>query len=257
MRTGTTPLNVRSSARVPAILLMVLFVALLLAPAGPAVAQPGGSSPPATVPPIDDETRDLLRDIFGSDSTDADSEAISSSFTSDEFGFTVSYSSPWSYDGWWTLEGLTTHYLSLQGTQSGIYISGWDWPGEATVREYVAWWADPAYIEEWMPGGEALRFTATETTGAVVHISAPTEDYPEPWVYVTELHLAGSYAIEVIFFSPISEFTEAYEAAVGVITANDELLFDMFGLEEIEAMLPATGAFTSPRTGARRTVAAA
>jgi hypothetical protein len=98
MRTGTTPLNVRSSARVPAILLMVLFVALLLAPAGPAVAQPGGSSPPATVPPIDDETSDLLRDIFGSDSTDADTEAISSSFTSDEFGFTVSYSSPWSYD---------------------------------------------------------------------------------------------------------------------------------------------------------------
>lgn len=246
MRTGLSTITHRHHGRFLTILIVFLLVVLLpLSPSALAALQRGdtGENP---VPTIDDDTREWIEDILtGSGPTPEDDDANAtatddaiSSFTSHEFGFEVSFAGPWSYLGSWTDNDQTTHHLTSDEVVVDLYVGGWEWTGEITVLDQVVWWSDPGFIADWSPGAQALPYTATATDGAVVYVYPPTEEFPETWIYVKEVHVVDPYAIEVTLIAPLADFPDAYESVMEMVSVDGTPLLGMFTLDEIEQMLP-------------------
>lgn len=231
-------------------LLAVLMLAVMLAPEVSAGMQKLPESRDDSTPIIlDEELRDKINsmprqnDEQGHDDTgtlgipEAD-ERTGGEIVDAEFGFTVEFPGPWSHTGTYDEEGVTTEYLEIRGEQGGIYVTAYEWTGDYTVREYIEWWATSEYTESWLPGGEALRYLSSGPQGAVIHISEPTEEYPERWVYVTELHEFDDFVVEIVHFAPVSFFEESYTSVAGNLTADGRPVLGLFTYEEIVALLP-------------------
>ena len=226
---------------------VVLAAMLLVAQVMTVSAQKGGigaspTSPEGTPGPMQELDPSALEGLGGllEPREEGGNERAPGQIVNNEYGYTIDYQSPWESYGTWDRNGFEQEYLFDPATDAWLSVTAWEWTGGFTVQDTIAWWASPENIADWMPDAQVLKVRTGDTTGAVVFFHPATAEYPNPWLYVSELHVHDGYAVEITFSSTVPDFNDAYPATGTSVTVNAVPAVGIFTMDEILATLPAS-----------------
>lgn len=239
----------RMSLRLARMVGVILAAVLLVAQVGPVAAQKGGIGVTSTVPEgtpgattdsreLDPAALDGLGDLL--QTADGGSrDGVPDQIVNDAFGYTIDYQSPWQSQGTWDMDGVEQEYLVYPAMDAWLSVTAWEWTAAYTVQDTMAWWASPENLAGWLPDGQVLQVRTGDTTGAVVFYHPSTVEYPDPWIYVAELHVHDGYAVEITYSSTLPVFSEAYPTVGESVSVNAMPAISVVTADEILAVVPA------------------